>query len=73
MKKYGCTGIFFLALTALGSGLVLDALFDAVNVPAGPVGHTMLPAGFKIAAAILLLLVLVVALLPVPKHETCSD
>lgn len=51
------------AATALGSGLILNSLFDSIGVPAHVVSHWMLPASIKVVSAIALLAILTYAVI----------
>ena len=60
--------IAIVAGTALGSGLLLDLLFDVTGISPGHTGHWMLPGWARTLSALVLIAVLIAALLPRKGH-----
>ena len=58
---------------AVGSGLLLDALFDVQNWDPKPVGMEMIPMWLQIASAVVLLAVIVLAMVRPPRPGDGDD
>ena len=58
---------------AVGSGLLLDALFDMQNWDPKPVGMEMIPMWLQIASAVVLLAVIVLAMFRPPRPGDPDD
>lgn len=67
------TYLVIVAVAALGSGFLLDAIFAGTGASAGPYVPYMLPGPVKTASALLLLGILVVALLPVQRERAAAE